>query len=115
MNANQAPALYPWSGDLEASRDVGSRQRDGFAMLLGWLESFRSRQHLEAGRAACERFWREQVLIKDREPWQLGQWSGAMQWYLRWLRYQRENGREARNLEERVRNAVERAGDWEED
>lgn len=95
---------------MEKSRDVGHRQRDAFAMVIGWFEHWRLRIRLEASRDACRRFWREQVMSKPREPWQLDQWSGAIQWYLRWLKYQQENGGEARSLEERVRSAVERAG-----
>ena len=49
-------------------------------------------------------------MLKEREPWQLEQWSGAIQWYLRWLKYQREAGGEVRTLEERVGRAVEGAG-----
>jgi integron integrase len=110
MNAMTSQGLFAWSADLEASRDVSFRERDGFAMLLGWLEKFRSREELEPSRSTCERFWREQVMQKPREEWQLGQWSAAISWYLRWLSYRQESGGEVRTLEERVRSAVDRAG-----
>jgi integron integrase len=95
---------------LEASRDVGLRERGGFALLLGWLEKFLGHHRLEPGREACRRFWKEQVLAREREPWQLAQWESAIHWYLRWLEYRREHGEETKGLEARVRDAVERAG-----
>ncbi len=49
-------------------------------------------------------------MAKDREAWQLEQWAGAIQWYLRWLKYRQETGAELRSLDERVRRAVESAG-----
>lgn len=56
----QKPAgLYPWSKDLEASTDVPLREREGFAMLLGWLEKFVVGSDLLPGREACVRFWKE--------------------------------------------------------
>ena len=69
MNAKPQSALHPWSKDLEASRDVHPRQRDGFAMVLGWFETFRSRNGLAPGRDACVRFWTEQVKVKERPAW----------------------------------------------
>jgi hypothetical protein len=110
MNSNADLSAFPWQGDLEASRDVGTRQREGFAMVLGWLEMYRSRVRLAAGRDVCVRFWKEQVLAKERQPWQLEQWSAAIHWYLRWLKYRQDRGDETRALDERARNAVERAG-----
>ncbi len=110
MNPQSSAALYPWSKDLEASRDVGNRQRDGFALLLGWLETFRARHGLAVGREACECFWKEQVKSKDRPEWQLQQWSAAIQWYLRWVRNCQQRGDDTRSLDERVRDAVNRAG-----
>ncbi len=38
MITRNSAGLYPWSKDLEASSDVRLREREGFAMLLGWLE-----------------------------------------------------------------------------
>ena len=59
MIANISPGLYAWSKDLEAFSDVRLRERDSFAMLLGWLEKFFVTQGLSPDRAACERFWKE--------------------------------------------------------
>ncbi len=86
-----------------------AREKPGFAMLLGWLEMFVLRRNLRPGRAACERFWREQVLGKPRERWQLDQWAAAIRWYLRWLENRVAAGGEVRSLEARARDAVERA------
>ncbi len=49
MNFMSGNALDPWVKDVEASRDVGPRKKDGFMMVLGWLEAFRVRQGLAAG------------------------------------------------------------------
>jgi hypothetical protein len=56
MNSKPHVALHPWSKDLEASRDVNPRQRDGFAMVLGWFETFRSRHRLPGSRETCVLF-----------------------------------------------------------
>ncbi|WP_423912668.1 integron integrase, partial [Flavobacterium sp.] len=110
MITKSSPGLYAWSKDLDASSDVLLREREGFAMLLGWLEKFVAGSGLASGRQACERFWKEQVLAKPREKWQLDQWGAAMRWYVRWLEYRKVKGGEVRSLPERVRDAVERAG-----
>jgi integron integrase len=104
-----SPGLYPWSKDLEASTDVRLREREGFAMLIGWQEKFVIGSGLSPGRAACERFWKEQVRAKPREKWQLDQWGAAMRWYVRWLDHRQVKGGEVRSLPERLRDAVDRA------
>lgn len=110
MNSAISSDLYAWNRDLEASRDIAVKDHAAFAMILGWMERFRARHRLSAGREACERFWREQVLVKPREKWQKEQWTSAIRWYLRWLENQHERGGEVRTLEERVKMAVERVG-----
>ena len=102
--------LYPWSGDLDGSCDVRMRERAAFAMLLGWLEKFVCDKGLQPGRAACERFWKEAVMGRGREAWQIEQWGAAIRWYLRWLDHRQVLGKEVRSLPERVRDAVYRAG-----
>jgi len=102
--------LYAWTADLEASRDVGEKDQASFAMVLGWMERFRSHVGLAAGREACARFWKEQVLAKPREKWQTEQWAMAIRWYLRGLENRYESGGEVRTLEERVRMAVQKVG-----
>lgn len=65
-------------------------------MVLGWMERFRSHAGLAAGREACARFWKEQVLSKPREKWQTEQWAVAIRWNLRWLENRYEAGGEVR-------------------
>jgi hypothetical protein len=83
MIAKNSPGLYPWSRDLEASTDVRLHEREGFVMLLGWLEKYVAVSGLAPSREVCERFWKEQVRAKPREKWQLDQWGAAMRWYVR--------------------------------
>ena len=72
-----------WRADLESSRDLSSRQKHGFFMLLGWFENFRLRHGLPAGREAAMTFWRDQIVgEKEREHWQLEQWTESLSWYL---------------------------------
>jgi len=48
-------------------------------LVLEWLENFRLRHDLEAGRDSAKIFWRTEVLREDRprEQWQLDQWGGC--------------------------------------
>lgn len=103
---------YDWRKDLEASRSVDGRAKDGFGILLGWFENWRLRHRLDAGRQAAVDFWKQQVIGsgKPRERWQLDQWADAIAWYLDWLNHCREAGGDARSLPERVRDAVETTG-----
>jgi len=77
MSTKDSPGLYAWSKDLEASSDVRLRERDSFALLLGWLAKFVAMHELTPGRQACERFWKESVLSRPREGWQIEQWGDA--------------------------------------
>jgi hypothetical protein len=71
MTAQKSTGLYAWSRDLEASTDVRQRELAAFGMLLGWLEKFVCGGGLVPGREACQRFWREAVMAKKREAWQI--------------------------------------------
>lgn len=66
-NSEKAVIVYAWNSDLEASRDVNQNQRNAIGMVLRWLENWRMRVGCEAERECCVRFWREQVLVKERE------------------------------------------------
>lgn len=79
-------------------------------MLLSWFDQWRISRHLPHGREAARAFWRQQVKSKPREAWQLEQWTTAFGWYLEWLRFAETRGAEVRTLEERVFQAVDRAG-----
>ena len=47
---------------------------------------------------------------KDRAQWQLNQWAEAMRWYLNWLRFCQDNGKNGLSMQERVARAVHLAG-----
>jgi integron integrase len=74
------------------------------------MEKFVCSKGLQPGRQACERFWREGVMVRHREAWQIEQWGAAIRWYLRWLENQVAVGAEVRSLAQRVSDAVWRAG-----
>ncbi len=101
-----------WRKDLAGFRGLSEKDRAGFALVLEWFESFRMRYGLEAGREAAKVFWRMEVIgsERNRERWQLEQWTAAIQWYLRWLAACEEAGADHRSLAERVRAAVGAAG-----
>ena len=97
-----------WRKDLGVFRGLSEKDRSGFLVLLEWFESFRMRHGLEAGRDAARAFWGTEVVgnERNRERWQLEQWSAAIQWYLKWLKACEEAGADHRSLRERVRAAV---------
>ena len=99
-----------WRVDLKMARNVPESRRPGFEMVLSWFEDWRIAQKLEPGREAARAFWIHQVKSKPRQDWQLDQWKEALGWYLEWLRHAQAGGMEVRSLEERVYQAVDRAG-----
>ncbi len=109
MNTGQKPT-FDWRQDLQASRDLNSREKGGFEMVLGWFDSWRLPKRFGPEMESARAFWRAQVASKPREDWQLDQWAEAMRWYGRWLRYCGEAGHDGRGLVERVRDAVDQAG-----
>lgn len=70
-----------WSKDFEVSSDVRLKEREGFAMLLGWLEKFVAACGLSSGREACQRFCKEEVRAKPQKKWHLDQWGGRPREY----------------------------------
>lgn len=111
MNCNSTrKASADWREDLEASRDLTKREKEYHGFLIGWLDGWRVRHGLPAGRETARRFWREQVQGKERKDWQLEQWAEAARWYVRWVGLCEQDGRELRGLPERLRDAVENAG-----
>ncbi len=108
MNSDQK-YTSPWKADLAASRDLSRSEKAGFALILDWYEKWRVSQGLPAERESAATFWRLKVMGRKREPWQLDQWAQAFRWLLKWLRHAKSDG-ETRSLEERVRDAVDRAG-----
>ena len=99
-----------WCEDLKRARNVPNSHKQGYEMLLSWFEKWRVSRRLPPGKEAARAFWRHQVKAKPREAWQLEQWTAAFGWYLEWLRFTEMHGAEVRTLEERVFQAVDRAG-----
>ena len=111
MNTHEKSTTWPWSADLAVSRDVGQREKGGYAMLLDWYERWRTGRGLAPGRDSARAFWKAQVVAKERQAWQLGLWAEAIRWYLHWLDVVGgEDSMKARTVEERVRDAVDRVG-----
>ena len=113
MNSRQPSYSRPvssWSDDLEASRDVNDRDKQGYGFLLSWFESWRLRQRLAPERESAKRFWLMEIVAKPRKDWQKQQWAEAIRWYLHWLELCKQNGKPTISLAERVRNSVEETG-----
>ena len=113
MNAvKKRTSRWCWRTDLAEFRGLTDPERAGFLVLLEWMENFRLRHELEAGREAARAFWRMEVKREGctREAWQLAQWTNAIQWYLSWLGACAEAGADHRSLAERLRTAVHSAG-----
>ena len=60
MNIGENISRWPRSADLAASRDVGQRDKDGYAMLLGWFERWRTGRGLPPERESARLFWSEE-------------------------------------------------------
>jgi integron integrase len=108
----QKKARWCWRKDLAGFRGLSEKDRAGFLLVLEWFENFRMRYGLEAGREAAKAFWKAEVMgrERERERWQIEQWTAAIQWYLSWLAACAEAGADHRSLAERVRAAVHSAG-----
>jgi len=107
---NPSLTTFSWRADLQKARNVTDAQRSGFELLLSWFENWRIRQQLAPGRGAVRAFWVQQVRAKPRAAWQRDQWKEALGWYLGWMKYAQQAGGEVRSLEERVYQAMDRAG-----
>jgi hypothetical protein len=58
-----------WRADLEASRGLSAQQKRGFALILGWFETWRIRSQKMGNRAGARLFWKTEVLKKERDQW----------------------------------------------
>ena len=112
MNATKemGPMVYDWREDLIAARDLGPREKDSYGFAVGWFDTWRIRKALPAGVESARRFWREEVLRKPRERWQLQQWTEAMRWYLNWFGLCQRAGKSAISVAERMGKAVQTVG-----
>ncbi|MCP5537963.1 MAG: integron integrase [Akkermansiaceae bacterium] len=99
-----------WREDVMASRDLNDREKQGFAFLLSWFETWRVSRRLEPGLESARQFWKQEVACKERKQWQLEQWAQAVRWYIQWLEICAREGRQTVSLAEKVRDAVERIG-----
>ena len=99
-----------WQDDLLQSRDLSQQEIEGFGFLIGWFDSWRVAKQLEVNRESARRFWKELVLQKERDQWQIHQWTEALRWFLNWIELYREAGVKYESLCERLRNAVFNAG-----
>ena len=101
---------YDWREDLAKSRNLNRREQEAFGYVLGWLEDWRQKRNLPAGRDAARRWWKEVAKAKERPAWQLKQWEEAIRWFLGWLEICEKAGGDARSLGERLSNAVHDVG-----
>ncbi len=92
------------------SRDLSSREIEAYGFFIGWFEQWRMKRSLKMNRDNARRFWKEVVVVKDRERWQLDQWAMAMRWLLEWADICEAEGKDARSMAERMKDAVFRVG-----
>ena len=97
-----------WREDVMASRDLNDREKQGFAFLLSWFETWGVSRRLQPCLKSARQFWKQEVICKERKQWQLEQWAEAVRWYMRWLEICAREGRPTVSLAEKVRDAVER-------
>jgi hypothetical protein len=109
-DAGKRRPRFDWREDLSRSRDLTRREIDAYGYVLGWLEDWRVRKDLPAGREAARAWWREVAKAKDRPEWQLRQWEEAIRWYLSWLEICLRQGGDGRSVPERLKDAVHHAG-----
>ena len=101
---------YDWREDMLAARDLSPREKDRYGFAVGWFDTWRIRKELPPGAESARRFWREEVLRKPRERWQLQQWTEAMRWYLHWFGLCQKAGKPAISVAERMGKAVHTVG-----
>ncbi|MGJ8656270.1 MAG: site-specific integrase [Akkermansiaceae bacterium] len=106
-NYNQ---IADWRDDLDHSRDLNNNEKESIGFLLNWFESWRLASSLMPNRDSAARFWRETVLSKERESWQLDHWTEAIRWYLAWLELCKSKGVKPISLSERMMQAVDKVG-----
>lgn len=101
---------FDWREDLTKARDLTTRDIEAYGYVLGWIEDWRQKRDLPAGREAARRWWKEVAKSKERPEWQLRQWEEAIRWFLAWLEICEKAGGDARSLPERLRDAVHHTG-----
>lgn len=106
----QKKLYFSWRDDLAASRDLTDQNKIGYEITLSWYERWRRNKRLQPGRESARQFWREEVRKKDRDDWQLAQWTEAIRWFLRWLSYCEVNGGDGLSIAERVYRSTHCSG-----
>lgn len=99
-----------WLADLRHSRALTAQQKESYVFLLSWFENWRLARLLPSDRTTAKWFWRESVLCKRRDSWQLEQWGDAVAWWLKWLELADDKGMEVRCVAERMVHAVMQVG-----
>ena len=92
------------------SRDLSARDIEAYGFFVGWYDEWRMGRGLALGESSARHFWRECVLFKPREGWQLDQWAEAMRWVLGWVKMCEFKNVDYRCLAERMRDAVYEVG-----
>lgn len=114
MKASPKPstplAAFNWRDDLNASRDLTRNEVQAFGFVVGWFEDWRVRENLPPGRESARTFWKDAVVAKPRQDWQLSQWAEGMRWYLRWFEICQKGGGNGRSIPERLKAAVHSTG-----
>lgn len=111
MATNHPTARLSWRRDLAAHRGLTDPEKAAYLPVLEWFESFRSHRGLEPGSEAADRFWKTEVVPKDRprESAHLQQWRRALDWYLRGLGACAEEKADSGDLPQRAAAAVKAA------
>ncbi len=99
-----------WHDDLTNSRDLSFREIESYGFFLSWFDQWRIGKSFAMNRETGRRFWKEVVIVKDRDRWQLDQWAIAMRWLLEWVEKCETEGKDYRSLAERMKAAVFRVG-----
>lgn len=99
-----------WKSDLKASRNLEKLQISSYYHVIDWFDRWRLALDLELCRSAAEKFWRNAVLVKEREDWQMESWADGLAWLMNWLEICQRKGLGTRSIPERVHRAVESAG-----
>lgn len=66
---------FDWREDLSRSRELTRREIDAYGYVLGWIEDWRVKKDMPAGRDAARAWWQEIAKAKERPEWQLRQWE----------------------------------------
>jgi len=69
------PPSAAWRSDLEASHNLSDLEKQHYGFVLAWFETWRLKLGMDTDRRAAVEFWRNQVMAKPRNDWQLAWWG----------------------------------------